>query len=150
MAIIEVRVRGLEGSIRAVQSLQAWKIGLHRPLGELVKRQHEHRIKDQKRAASGRPWAALKETTVARKAARGNTNPSNILIDSGAMSRSFMVTLSGDLIKLTNTAAYAFRHQDGNSRMVARPLMGISNPNVNEIRRLVTRHIQAKLRNING
>ena len=146
MPAITIDVRGFAAANARVNGLRGWKAGLHAKIGEALKRQHVDRIERDKVSPSGIPWASLKASTIAIKTAKGNPDPYDILIDTRALVGSFQITEEGDIIRLRNPSRYAVWLQDGTPHMVARPFMGLSNPNVTEIKRLVTRHVRSHMR----
>jgi phage gpG-like protein len=150
MGLINVRVVGMsrvERMLIALNALQTMaRYTLLRQLGNLIQKQHTRRILSEKTAPSGATWAPLKPSTVQRK---GNAN---ILVESGKMARAWQMIIGGDYVRMWNTARssrggklYLFFHQYGTSKMVARPPMGFSAANEQEIHTVVNAWVARRI-----
>jgi hypothetical protein len=98
------RLRELQrGEIRRAASR-----AIEQSVSELIQNQF-----DERRAPDGTPWAPRKQPT--------GTWP--LLEKSRKMRRSFKVMVSASQLKILNAAPYLKFHQEGTSRMVARPVL---------------------------
>lgn len=81
---------------------------IEQSVSELIQNQF-----DERRAPDGTPWAPRKQPT--------GTWP--LLEKSKEMRRSFKVIASASTLRILNAAPYLKFHQEGTSRMVARPVL---------------------------
>ena len=85
-----------------------------------------------------RPWAPLKESTLKRKGERGK-----ILVKSGRLRSSLhVVGINAFASKVVADDKPGLFHEQGTSKMVARPFMGISEKDNQAIGNLLTRRLR--------
>lgn len=148
--MIRVQVTGVsrvERILMALNALQTMaRYTLLRQLGNLIRQQHTRRVFSEKTAPSGAAWAALKPSTVARK------GHADILVETGKMGRSWQMVIGGDYVRMWNTARsnrggklYLFYHQYGTRHMAARPVMGFSAANRQEIHNVVNAWVARRI-----
>jgi phage virion morphogenesis protein len=100
------------------------KHGLMAVVGSTVENQTRRRFAE-KVSPSGAAWAPTKH---------GNAN---ILIRTGALVGSINSQAGGDVVIVGTTPFYGVFHQGGTRKMVARPFVGLSKSNADEVEKIV-------------
>lgn len=111
---------------------------LMRDIGRYLEGATEQRFADKK-APSGLSWANLLPSTQQRK------GDNNILIDSGDLVSSITHYTSGDSVTVGVSEPYGVYHQLGTPKMVARPFLGLSDNDKNEIGWLINDYLERVL-----
>lgn len=89
-----------------------------------------------KKSPDGVSWANLLPSTQRQK------GDNNILIDSGDLVSSITHYASSNSVTVGVSKTYGVYHQLGTSKMVARPFLGISDNDKNEIGRLINDYLE--------
>jgi phage gpG-like protein len=96
-------------------------------------------------ALTGEKWASLKPSTVRDKSKKGfGSKP--ILQRTGRMKASTRVQRSLNRVSITNTSPYFQYHQQGTSKMVARPPLRVNDQVEKTIENVVVAYINSILR----
>ncbi len=99
-------------------------------LGTLVEGQTKRRIASEKTSPDGNAWPPLKARS------------GSILVDTGRLLGSISHTSTSNEAIVGTNVFYGPFHQYGTRKMPARPFMGVSAPNMDEIRRAVDAWVQ--------
>lgn len=123
---VTVRVSGLSEVASRLDAFAAgaWKQGLLALVGGIVQRQTTTRIRSEKTAPSGDPWASYAASTLARKK-KGD----GLLVVSGRLMGSISASVAGDTAIIGTNVFYGAFHQEGTPKMPARPFLGLSAAN---------------------
>lgn len=105
-----------------------------------VLRDSTHQRFNTKIAPDGVRWANLMPNTVKRK--RNN----NILVDGGELSR-ILYQVTAHSVAVGTDTNYGAYHQLGTSRMVARPFLGISNQDEQDINSIINLFLRGVVNN---
>ncbi|WP_051278441.1 phage virion morphogenesis protein [Solimonas flava] len=97
-------------------------------VGAIVEVQTQRRIKHEKESPDGEKWA---EWSPAYKATRRGSQ--DYLQDTGSLFTSIAYYVEGDAVFVGEGMEYASFHQDGTRKMPARPSLGVSDANGEEI-----------------
>lgn len=89
-------------------------------IGGILESSTRLRISNQKKDADGQKWAALSESTL-RSKRRGS-----LLVNRGMLMRSITHSASTRSVIVGSNMAYARFHQEGTKNMPARPFLGLS------------------------
>jgi len=126
--MIEFGVHGFESATLRMSRLSAFQPDpLLVILGNLLRRQTLRHF-DQESGPAGK-WADLRPSTIARK--RGG----QILFDTGRLRGSIGVVAGHKQVEVGTSVAYARFHQHGTRNMVARPFVGLTAADHDEIER---------------
>lgn len=119
---------------------------LMQAIGSVLEGSTRQRFAD-KQSPNGVAWAVLMPSTVKAKNGR-----SNILVDSGDLIRSITFHASNDSVVIGTDRPYGKYHQtgtkkaNGNTKMVARPFLGLSEDNKSEIGDLINDFLAGEIR----
>jgi phage virion morphogenesis protein len=108
-------------------------------IGEYMLRQTDNRFRNEE-APDGTPWAPLATATLERKARRGKIR--KILQEEGNLRTTLSYRASAQEVELGSIQPYSTYHQFGTSRMVARPFLGVSDEDREEIEAIVADWVQ--------
>lgn len=127
---VTVRVVDIADEISRLDAFAtgAWKQGLLALVGGIVQRQTVTRIRSEKTAPSGDPWAGYAASTLARKK-KGD----GLLVVSGRLMGSISASVAGDTAVIGTNVFYGAFHQEGTPKMPARPFLGLSSANEAEM-----------------
>jgi phage gpG-like protein len=140
MSMISASITGLAPLEALLARLSRFRAsGLMPMLGNMAKSQHIRRVVSEKTSPDGAAWAALRPFTVDKKGS------SNIMIDSGSLAGAFYSRASDIQANIGNQTSYLGFHQSGTSKMVARPIIGLSDANLAEIKAAANAFIAARL-----
>jgi len=140
MGMFQVSITGLANLESLMQRLMNFSSrGLIRHLGDLARTEHQRRVLSEKTSPDGAPWAPLMQSTIDRKGS------SEIMVASGRLADAFVNTTFGDIARIWNSAPYLVFHQGGTRKMVARPIMGLSDANIAEINLAANAFVHARL-----
>ena len=116
-----------------------------RDIGEYLIESTQQRFVEQK-SPDGEAWQPLSELSLSRK-----TRKDKILTESGTLADTLTYQISGDELLFGSNLEYAAMHQFGgitspksmfpNKEIPARPFLGISDEDEEEILALITEHI---------
>lgn len=118
---------------------------LMQAIGSVLEGSTRQRFVD-KQSPNGVAWAVLMPSTVKAKNGR-----SNILVDSGDLIRSITFHASNDSVMIGTDRPYGKYHQtgtkkaNGNTKMVARPFLGLSEDDKSEIGDLINDFLAGNL-----
>jgi phage virion morphogenesis protein len=90
--------------------------------------------------ATGQPWEALADATVRQRSRAGHW-PGKILQVSGQLVASFTPDHGPDFALVGTNKEYAVFHQEGTSKMPARPPLGLSDDSAEEILAVIGRYL---------
>ena len=115
-------------------------------LGNLIADQTVRRIKNEKTAPDGTPWAPW-SGAYAKTRNTGNRHAQSLLIDSERLGLlgSIQQYVSGDVVTVGSNMVYAAIHQFGGRGIPARPYLGLSEQNRREIEDLVIGDVERLL-----
>lgn len=119
---------------QAYEALDGDKSPILEVIAGIVERSAQQRFIDKK-SPDGIKWADLADSTLEAKNGRGS-----ILVDRGDLMGSITAFASDDTVEVGADRDYAKYHQtgtnnaDGSLRMVARPFLGLSEEDENDIR----------------
>lgn len=105
-------------------------------IGNQVRDQTVTRIAATGLDPSGKPWAPLASSTMASK-----RPGSRIMVDSGRLLSSITMDVVGDEARLSTPVPYALYHQEGTSRMPARPIFGLEGAQLQEVVTMIENYI---------
>ena len=115
---------------------------LHRKLGDLspvmagiggiIEGSTRIRIAESKTSADGAAWPDLANSTKERKGSKGS-----LLVHRGSLLRSITYEASKDSVIIGSNMVYAKWHQDGTKKMPARPFLGISSTDYQDVGDLI-------------
>ena len=108
-------------------------------LGNLVRSQTVKHFQIEEGPAG--KWAPLKASTVARK--RGGAG--QILTDTGRLRGSVMSIVGSDMVEIGTNVHYGKYHQGGTRRMVARPFVGLTADDKDELEHVLNNFISSVL-----
>lgn len=100
-----------------------------------------NRIQNTKTDPNGVAWAPMSPATIRNRLRRG-TIAGGLLNDSGNLLNSLRLTSGPSEVSVGSTAPYASYLQRGTDRMPARPFLGWSDTDRNEIVNLINKRIQ--------
>lgn len=124
---LQVKLRSLAEGVSDTSTLMP-------RLGEYLLRSTKERFKTQTDPDGG-PWAALAPRTVARK----RKNPSKVLTESGLLRSKLQYQLVGkSAVEVGSNLIYAATHQYGRGGIPARPFLGLSAADRQEIGAIIT------------
>lgn len=131
--MIEVKVYELEKLEKAVSYAKRSIVKPTEPLEEIASFYRDD-IKnnfEQERSPDGTPWAQLAPATVKQK------RTSYILRETLALFNSVRVVVQSLEVRVLVDAFYAVFHQEGTSKMAARPFVGVSDRHFDKIEKIV-------------
>lgn len=96
-------------------------------IGGILESSTRLRISNQKKDADGQKWAALSESTL-RSKRRGS-----LLVNRGMLMRSITHSASARSVIVGSNMAYARFHQEGTKNMPARPFLGLSKHDYDDV-----------------
>ncbi len=139
---VRVRVSGIAEAAARLDEIGtgAWKGGLLALVAGLVQRQTIYRIRAEKTSPDGAPWAKWAASTARRKK-RGD----GILVGNGVLVGSISASVAGDTAVIGTNVFYGAFHQEGTSKMPARPFLGLSAANESEMLGAAQTFIAARL-----
>jgi phage virion morphogenesis protein len=133
-ATITVQTHGFEqAELRIARMLASKKPMLLAQLAETMRKQTVERF-GTKVSPDGAAWAPLKQPGK-------NRGSGDILVDTGTLRGSIASFVTGDAAGAGTGVQYGGFHQHGTRKMVARPFLGFSDENVDEITRVVRRFL---------
>lgn len=95
-------------------------------VGGILESSTRLRISNQKKDASGQKWAALSESTLRAKRNKKGGVRGSLLVNRGMLMRSITHAASARSVIVGSNMAYARFHQEGTKNMPARPFLGLS------------------------
>lgn len=112
-------------------------------LGSEQESQSRRRIHEEKTAPDGTPWAEWSEDYAARRPKRGG-----LLELDGGLVESIAYAIDGDALQVGSDLVYALVHQEGweERNIPARPYLGVSDENLDDLGELVIRFIEGEAR----
>lgn len=119
---------GLDDIVDRLNRVSASREDILLLIGNQARDQTLTRIAATGLAPSGSPWAPLAASTIASK-----RPGSRIMVDSGRLLSSIAMDVVGDEARLNTPLPYALYHQEGTSRMPARPIFGLEGENLQEV-----------------
>ncbi|EFL88292.1 phage virion morphogenesis protein [Ahrensia sp. R2A130] len=128
--MITIELVGLDAAIKSMSAVLGWKEPALNAAAAAVENQTVKRIVATKTAPDGSKWSPLADSTVASK------GTDNILVDTGGLAGSIQRTVGGDIAIVGTNLAYAGYLQGGTKKMPARPFIGISASDEQEVRRV--------------
>jgi len=128
---------------RAINALDNPK-PLYRDIGEYLLRSHDQRW-DAAQAADGAPWAPLKPATLKAKA-RSKPNAGPLVLDEHL--RRLVTNSSCSGVEIGTPLVYGATHQfgDDDRNIPARPFLGLSDADRDEIEALAVDHLEDALK----
>ncbi len=100
------------------------------------------RIRDEKRSPDGQPWPVYKNTKyAARKAKLKNAG---LLVYSGMLLKSISGESTRDTAQWGSNKEYAAIHQFGGKHIAARPFLGLSDDNEEDIPDMMKKYVAGK------
>ncbi len=135
-------IKGLEAATAAINAIGANVDQIYIAAGALVESQTRRRIAQEKTTPDGTPWVAWSES-YKKSRKRGQS----LLMASGDLLDSIAWTISGEDIEVGSNLIYAAVHQHGSAdgTTPARPFLGLSADNENELLELVTGMVAGSL-----
>lgn len=94
------------------------------------------------RSGRPRPWRPLKDTTLRQKLRAGYTYMP--LIRTGQLKRSIAGTVRGSRLVVGTAVKYGRWLQEGTSKMVARPYLLFQRQDLQDIQKILVRHVTGK------
>ena len=142
MTTVKITVSGLAETEKRMEDIAsgAWKRGLLAIVGGLVQRQTVTRIRSEKTAPSGAAWAGWAKSTARRKR-KGD----GLMVETGRLMGSISASVAGDTAVIGTNVFYGAFHQEGTPKMLARPFLGLSKANEDEVTGAAERFIAARL-----
>lgn len=110
------------------------------PMGFFMENSTKERISREKTAPDGRPWASLTPKYAARKKGSGG-----ILELQGHLKESIQHDVRSDEVRVGSNLAYARVHQEGGNDIPARPYLGLSSRDQQELEQLVVDILEGQL-----
>lgn len=138
---IIVRVQGAEEAERKISALRGNLGGMMALIAVLVQRQTEMRIRSEKTAPDGTPWAGWSKSYGSSKGARGR----GLLVRTGRLMGSIMASNTDTQAIIGTNVEYAPFLQLGTKKMPARPFLGVSKANGTEIETAMENYIKRLL-----
>lgn len=127
-----------------LRMLSSMRLGrLYQVLGSELESQTRRRIAEEKTDSDGEDWDEWSEAYAARRPKRGG------LLDlDGGLVESIAFEVTGDAIVVGSNLVYALVHQDGHKDMgiPARPYLGVSEDNLEDLGQLVMDFIAREAR----
>ena len=139
-AEMEVSLTGLLPAKRMLDRLS--RLDTQRLLTQVggeLEAQTRERLSETKTAPDGKPWKPWSR----RYAARAKPN-AKLLERTGKMIDSIAFEVGGDAVTVGSNMVYAATHQFGRGNIPARPFLGVSDENVEDIGALVMKFITAE------
>lgn len=126
-----------------LRMLSSMRLGrLYQVLGSELESQTRRRIAEEKSAPDGENWDEWSEAYAARRPKRGG------LLDlDGGLVESIAFEVTGDAIVVGSNLVYALVHQEGfdKKNIPARPYLGVSDENLEDLGQLVIDFIERQL-----
>ena len=101
-------------------------------IGGIIEGSTRLRIAENKTNADGAAWPDLADSTRARKGNKGS-----LLVHSGSLLRSITFEASKGSVSIGSNMVYAKWHQDGTKNMPARPFLGLSSTDYDDVNDLI-------------
>lgn len=105
-------------------------------IGAMIERQTKDRIRTEKTAPDGTPWARWSDRYAATRNT-GNRRANSLLIDSENLLDSIQDYTTGTTVTVGSQTPYSAIHQFGGRGIPARPWLGLSGANRRDIEDLV-------------
>lgn len=120
---------------------QSFRNRLLRAVGGVAERQTKQRF-DSKVSPDGAAWAPWSGSYAGSKGQRGR----GLLVRTGRLRGSIANFVTGSAVHVGSSVFYGRFHQFGTSKMVARPWLGASAANLNEIEKTLVSFMRAIVR----
>jgi phage virion morphogenesis protein len=134
----------------AMDFLQLDTLALHKDVGEYLLQTTQDRFRDQK-GPDGKAWTPLAESTRARKQKLGRSP--KILTELHDLRSSYSYAATKESVEVGSNLVYSRIHQLGGQAgkgkrvtLPARPALGLSSDDNDEIQTLLIEHIEAALK----
>lgn len=150
MITVNLEITGLEKATSQVDELAEKMKDMSKPLKEAGDYLMEFFMMDvygTQGSALGKKWAPLTPKYAAEKFKKWGWRP--ILVASGKMSESYSLKVASDYLLISNDAKndrgdyYAAYHQEGTSKMVARPIMKFPRKQLQGVTDIIVNHINS-------
>lgn len=137
---IKIAITGLADANAKMAKLRdgSYKSGMMALCAALIQRQTINRIRSEKTAPDGTPWAPLSRNT-RRKRGHG------LLVDTGRLLGSIQASNTDTQAIVGTNVNYAGYLQYGTRKMPARPFLGLSKSNTDEVQQAVENFIKRML-----
>lgn len=138
--IVDIDTREVDELLRKIDLSISDIQPVLRDIGEYLLRSHDERFRsgvDPK----GSPWQELSPAYKARK----TKNKDKVLVLSGDLMDSLSYNISGSQLSFGTNKLYGATHQFGRDAIPARPFIGLSSSDTDEILRLIQNHLQNSL-----
>lgn len=132
MMVVTLNDREVQRALDRLSRLRTRELG--EAVGAVVESQTRRRISEEKTAPDGTPWAPWSSEYAKERSRRGG---GSLLERSGALVDSIAFEVSGDEVIVGSPLEYAGAHQDGTDAIPARPYLGLSDANVDEVVRVI-------------
>lgn len=134
--MIEFRIEGLDKAFVAVSTLSKFEAKSHLTvMANLMRTQTLRHFQEQ--AGPAGPFAPLRPSTIRQK--RGGAG--QILVDIGRLRGSIGSVVSGTQAEVGTNVFYAKFHQFGTRKMAARPFVGFTERDADEVRDVTGRFL---------
>ncbi|CAJ3486248.1 phage virion morphogenesis protein [Burkholderia pseudomallei] len=140
---LSLDVGGLLGHIQAVQHKLTNLEPALQQMGEVIERAVQKGFVDET-TPEGRPWAPLKDSTLARKARGGF--PLDILTRTRELRESIAYTVGEDFVAVGTNVPYGGVHmagKRGDKPMPARPFLGLPEGGNRALAEVLLQHLQS-------
>lgn len=133
---LQVQVDGLDRLQALLERLASIDLGdLLTQVGGVIESQTRMRISTEKRAPDGSAWLRLSDERYA--AIKALHSSGGLLVYGGDLRDSIMFEVEGDTLNVGSNMVYAAAHQLGHEDLPARPYLGLSKDNEDEIESVV-------------
>jgi phage virion morphogenesis protein len=130
---VSIEITGLDPLIAKLERLaRPDQVELMEQIGSLVESQTRNRIANEKRDPSGKQWKKW-----SAKYARTRHGGHSLLMNEGDLLDSIQWQVSGDKVEIGSNLVYARTHQLGRGAIPARPYLGLSDENRDEISEVI-------------
>lgn len=130
--MIEVSAIGLRlvlGELRRYQNLFRQRLpAMFKVVAKVAQKQTERRVSTEKTDPDGSPWASWSDSY-----AESRQSFHSLLINSKELFRSFRIVLGREAALMGTEVPYASFVQKGTSTMPARPFLGVSSSNLQDM-----------------
>lgn len=127
--MITITADGFELPLALAQRLSTLPVGdVLDQVGRTVTVQTQRRIQNEKRGPDGHPWVQWNPRT-AKRARKGQS----LLQRSNLLLQSITHEVNGDEVRIGTNRVYGPTHQFGRGPIPARPFLGLSAPNQEEL-----------------
>lgn len=115
-------------------------------IGSLIEDQTKRRIMDEKTAPDGTPWAPWSDAYAESLKRPNRTNPRSLLVGEGDLLGSIQNYTTGETVQVGTNLVYGAIHQFGGEpvgiNIPARPYLGLSDDDAQEIEELVAGRLE--------